>query len=201
MPTLLLQVFGLGFLLAGLGLGYWRWIKPHQDLSWQGRGLLYLVVLTLMGGFIGSPFWWLDRPQSFSWDLPPLASRMLASAGWAFVVVSFLALQRPTLRRLRLVLILLFVYLTPLAVVIVLFHLDRFDSTAPIIYAFFGIVFLMVASTTGYLLQQPQTIPDDARDRALSSRVVRRWLAIVAMICGLWGTGLFVTDRGPSTLI
>jgi len=202
MANLIFQVSGLVLLIIGLGVGYSRWIKPHQaSLNWQGNGLLLLVILTLMGGFIGSPFWWLDDSRSFSWDLPPLASRMLASAGWTFVVVSFLALQRPTFQRLRLVLILLFVYLTPLAVAIILFHLDRFDPTAPITYAFFVIVILMVTATTGYLLWQPRLIPDEARDQAPSSRVVRYWLATVAFICGLWGVALFVTDQGPSPLI
>jgi hypothetical protein len=103
--TLLFQIVGLSLLLAGLALGYGRWIKPHASvLDWQGKGLLLLVVLTLAGGFIGSPFWWMDEARSFSWDLPPLASRMLASAGWSFVVVCWLVLERPTDRRLRLVL-------------------------------------------------------------------------------------------------
>ena len=202
MANLIFQIAGLILLIAGLGGGYWRWIKPYQaSLTWQGKGLLLLVILTLMGGFIGSPFWWLDDSRSFSWDLPPLASRMLASAGWAFVVVCFLALQRPTFRRLRLVLILLLVYLLPLAVAIVLFHLDRFDPSAPITYAFFTIVILMVITTTGYLLWQPPVITDDARDQVPASQGVRYWLVIVAVICGLWGGALFVTDRGPSPLI
>ena len=82
--TLLFQIIGLALLLAGLAVGYGRWIKPHAAvLDWQGRGLLLLVVLTLAGGFIGSPFWWIDDARSFSWDLPPLASRMLASASFA----------------------------------------------------------------------------------------------------------------------
>ncbi len=131
--TLLFQIVGLSLLLAGLALGYGRWIKPHASvLDWQGKGLLLLVVLTLAGGFIGSPFWWMDEARSFSWDLPPLASRMLASAGWSFVVVCWLVLERPTDRRLRLVLLLLFVYLSPLALAAPLFHLDRFDPAAPI---------------------------------------------------------------------
>ncbi|MCL4836227.1 MAG: hypothetical protein KJZ86_27555, partial [Caldilineaceae bacterium] len=37
-------------------------------------------------------------------DLPPLASRILAAAGWSFAVVCLLVLERPTDRRLRLVL-------------------------------------------------------------------------------------------------
>ena len=202
MLNFMIQVFGLVLLLAGMGIGYLRWIKPHQaSLSWQGRGLLFLIVLTLMGGFIGSPFWWLDESRSFSWDLPPLASRMLASAGWSFVVVSFFALQRPTFKRLRLVLTLLFVYLTPLAVAIILFHLDRFDPAAPITYAFFAIVILMVTSTMWYLSRQPSIIPDEACDQVPSNRLVRYWLTTVAFICGLWGTALFVTDHGPSPFI
>jgi len=202
MIDLMVQLFGLGLLFVGLGVGYARWIKPHEaSLNWQGKGLLLLVVLTLMGGFIGSPVWWLDDPRGFSWDLPPLASRMLASAGWSFVAVCFFALERPTFSRLRLVLVMLFVYLAPLAVAIVLFHLDRFNPAAPITYAFFIIVIFMVTASLGYLLQQPIIIPDEPRDQAASSQWVSYWLITVAVICGLWGLALFATDQGPSTLI
>ncbi len=200
--SLLFQIVGLVLLLAGLGVGYRRWVKPHAStLDWQGKGLLLLVILALMGGFIGSPFWWIDDPRSFSWDLPPLASRMLASAGWAFVVVCFQVLERPTDRRLRLVLLLLFVYLSPLALAAPLFHLDRFDPAAPITYGFFAIVGLMTVSTLWYLLRQPRIFPDSAADLRQPARAVRGWLGIVAVVTALWGLALLITDSGPSPLV
>jgi len=200
--NLLLQIFGLLLLVIGIGFGYWRWIKPHEDsLDFHGKGLLLLVILMVMGGFIGSPFWWVDEARSFSWDLPLLASRMLAAAGYSFVVVGGIVLERPTYRRLRLPLILLFVYLVPLAIAAPLFHLDRFDWTAPIVYAFFGIVVLMVVATTWYLLRQPKIFMDEAKDLERPSPGVRAWMAIVAIITALWGLALVVTDSGPSTLI
>ena len=162
---LLIQIFGLLLLVVGIGFGYWRWIRPREDsLDFQGKGLLLLVILMVMGGLVGSPFWWMDEARSFSWDLPLLASRMLAAAGWSFVVVGVLVLEHPTYRRLRLVLLLLFVYLFPLAIAAPLFHLDRFDWTAPIVYAFFAIVAFMVIATIGYLLRQPRIFPDQAED-------------------------------------
>ena len=200
--TLLLQIFGLVLLALGIGFGYWRWIKPYKDtLDLQGKGLLFLVVLMVMGGLIGSPFWWMDEALSFSWDLPTLASRMLAAAGWSFAVIGILVLERPTYRRLRLVLILLFVYLIPLAIAAPLFHLDRFDPTAPITYAFFAIVVLMVASTIWYLLRQPDIFPDGPEDLAPPSTAMRSWLVLVAIITVLWGLALIFTDSGPSELI
>lgn len=200
--TLLLQIFGFTLLILGLGIGYWRWIKPHSNsLHHEEQGLLLLVVLTLMGGFIGSPFWWMDEVRSFSWDLPPLASRMLASAGWAFVVITFLVLERPTFKRLRLVLLLLAVYLTPLAIAAPLFHLGRFDWSAPITYAFFSIVALMVVGTFWYLLRQPRIFLDGPLDLEPPSRGIRLWLIGVALITGLWGLALVVTDNGPLSWI
>jgi hypothetical protein len=199
---LLLQSAGLVLLAGGLGVGYWRWIRPHAaSLDLQGKGLLLLILLTLMGGFIGSPFWWADAAWSFAWDVPPLASRMLASAGWSFCLVCVLALQRPSYRRVRLVLLLLFTYLTPLALAILLFHLDRFDPSAPITYAFFAIVGPMVAATLWYLLRQPGIIQDELRDAEPSSPLVRNWLALMAVVTALWGLALFATDNGPSALI
>jgi hypothetical protein len=78
--------------------------------------MLLLSVVTLVGGLLGSIGWWIDDPRSFSWDLPPLASRMLASAGWAFGVATLAALHRPVPRRTRLVMLMLAVYLAPLLV-------------------------------------------------------------------------------------
>ena len=200
--NLLLQIFGLVLLGLGLIVGYWRWIRPRREhLDRWGQGLFLLVILTLMGGFIGSPFWWADEPLSFSWDLPLLASRMLASEGFSFVVVCWLVLERPGDRRLRLVLLLLFIYLAPLAVAAPLFHLDRFDWAAPITYAFFGIVLTMVFSTLFFLLRQPKASADSPADLAQPSGLTQRWMALVALITGLWGLALFATDAGPSDLI
>jgi hypothetical protein len=182
--------------------GYHLWIRPHHaTLTRSGRGLLFLLVATLMGGFIGSPFWWTDQPWSFAWNLPPLASRMLAAAGWAFFAVTLLALHRPTYRRLRLMVLLIFVYLAPLGIAVLIYHLDRFDFGAPITYAFFAIAISMAVAATFYLLRQPQIIAEENRDRRRATVVVQVWLLIVAVICALWGIALFVTDNGPSELI
>jgi len=200
--TLLIQIFGLFLLLVCIGFGYWRWIKPRKDdLDVQGKGLLFLVILMVMGGFVGSPFWWLNEARSFSWALPALASRMLAAAGWSFVVVGVIVLERPTYRRLHLILILLFIYLTPLAIAAPLFHWDRFDPTAAITYAFFAIVLLMVVGTIWYLFRQPDIFPDTATDLEPPTTAVRAWLAIVAAITALWGIALMITDSGPTDLI
>jgi hypothetical protein len=202
MQDLFLQAVGLGLLVGGVWWGHRRWIEPREHgLDFQGRGLLLLLVLTLMGGLIGGPFWWLDAPQSFVWDLPPLAGRMLASAGWSFSVVSILALERPARRRVRLVLLLLAVYLAPLAAAIVLFHLDRFDFSAPITYGFFLIAVSMLAVTLWYLFRPPVVAADALPDARPSHSLVRGWLGIVAVLTGVWGLALFVADSGPAPFV
>src|SRR5262245_55611330 len=125
--SLLPQLAGLALLLAGVWLCYRRWVLPRAGLDIQSRGLLVLLILTLIGGAVGGPVWWADAPWAFSWDLPPLAGRMLAAAGWTFAVICFLALERPSPGRLRLLVWLLAIYLLPLVAAILLFHLDRFD--------------------------------------------------------------------------
>ncbi len=201
MLDLISQIVALIILVSGVAWGYRRWIKPRAHLPLATQGFLGLIVLTLMGGFIGSPFWWFDIPQSFSWDLPPLAARMLAAAGWSFAVVCFLALERPTVRRLRLVLLLLCVYLGPLVVVILFFHLNRFDWAAPITYGFFAIAGGMTVATLWYLVRQPVVVPDDARDTAPAIFGVRLWVGALALVLAVWGMALFVTDAGPLKLI
>lgn len=198
MFDLFLQILGLAALLAGIYIGYRRWIMPRIEiLSMQGRGLLLLLILTMMGGFIGSVGWWVDDPRTFSWDIPPLAGRMLASAGWAFGVSCLMALNRPTYKRVRLILWMLFVYLVPLAGAIILFHLDYFDPRAPIVYAFFILVITMVVAASWYLNRQPEILPQDDQADSSSSGLVRSWFTLIVLITGFWGTALFITDSGP----
>jgi hypothetical protein len=200
--AIFIQVIGLLLLIGGMWFGYWQWIRPHNAvLTTAGLGLLILVDATMMGGLIGSPFWWTDQLWSFSWDLPPLASRMLGAAGLSFFAVSLMALRRPVYRRLRLILILLVIYLAPLVVVILLFHLNRFDFKAPITYGFFAIAAPMTVAALWYLFRQPVILSDEARDSFPASVVIQFWLWVVAFITGLWGLALFVTDNGPTALI
>lgn len=201
MFVIVAQVLALGVLLTAMWAGYRRWVVPRSTaLDRQSRGLLLLVILTFMGGVIGGSFWWFDVPGSFSWDLPPLASRMLAAAGFSFGVVTLLVLEQPTPRRLRLALVLLAVYLLPLLIVAPLFHRDRFDPGAPITYAFFMIVALMSAATVWFLLRPPALLAtiDDA---APSTPATRAWLGLCAAITAAWGVALFATDNGPSPFL
>jgi hypothetical protein len=86
MPRLVSQVFAAILLGSVMWLAYRKFVKPYAaSLDFQQRGAVLLILLALAGGFVGSPFWWLDEPRSFAWDLPPLAGRMLASAGLIWV--------------------------------------------------------------------------------------------------------------------
>jgi hypothetical protein len=133
--------------------------------------------------------------------LPPLASRMLASVGWAFGVVTLAALHRPVSRRTRLVMLMLAVYLTPLLVTAPLFHLDRFDPAAPITYVFFALVLTMTVATLWYLFEEPVIVPDEPPDSLAPTALLSGWLGLVAAVTASWGLALFVTDNGPSGLI
>jgi hypothetical protein len=70
MGGLLVQFLGLFALLGIAAWGYRHWISPRQ-VGIQGKGMLLLCVVTLVGGLLGSTGWWIDDPRSFSWDLPP----------------------------------------------------------------------------------------------------------------------------------
>src|SRR5215208_447022 len=163
--------------------------------------MVLLSVVTFVGGLLGSTGWWIDDPRSFSWDLPPLASRMLASAGWPFGGVTLAALHRPVPRRTRLLMLMLAVYLTPLLVTAPLFHLDRFDPAAPITYVFFALVLTMTVAALWYLFKQPVIVPNEPADSLAPTALVGRWLGLVAAVIASWGLALFVTDNGPSGLI
>ena len=200
MGGLLVQFLGLFALLGIAAWGYRHWISPRQ-VGIQGKGMLLLCVVTLVGVLLGSTGWWIDDPRSFSWDLPPLAGRMLASAGWAFGVATLAALHRPVPHRMRLVMLMLAAYLAPLLLTVPLFHLDRFDPAAPITYAFFALVLTMTVAALWYLFEQPIIVPNEPADLLVPSTLVGIWLGLVAAVCVLWGLALFVTDNGPSGLI
>jgi hypothetical protein len=189
-------------LLACEWWGYRRWIKPHETAAnRQAKAMLMLIILTLAGGFIGPFSWWADIPNSFAWDPPPLASRMLATAGWCFAFVAYLCLSRPTWRRVRLTLLMLAIYLAPLAIALVLFHLDRLNFAAPITYPFFAVVALLTGGSIWFLIRQPTVIPDTLEDLAPAGRFTQAWLSVVAVVTGVWSLALAATDNGPSPLI
>lgn len=195
MLDLVLQLIGLALLLGGVSWGYEQWVRPQTHLPLAGRGLLFLVVLTGMGGLLGSPFWWLDRRQSFAWDLPPLAGRMLASAALSFAVASWLVIQRPSYDRVRLFLWLLVSYLVPLVVAIFALHLGRFDFADPITYAFLLIAAGMSVAAVAYLVWQPKLLADEP-PAVPTPPLVQVWLAAVAPFAILWGIALCATDAG-----
>lgn len=190
----------MGVLVLCEWLAYRRWVVPLGDRATLPiRATVFILTLTLAGGFIGAFSWWADIPGSFAWDVPPLATRMLASAGWAFAFASWSALDRPTAGRIRLAMAMLVVYLAPLAVALVAFHLDRLDFGAPITYPFFGVIALLVVVPAWLLVQTPRPAirRDEPVDRQRPSPVLRAWLAVVAVVTLLWSAALFVTDSGP----
>jgi hypothetical protein len=65
MGGLLVQFLGLFALLGLAALGYRHWISNRQ-VGIQGKGMLLLSVVTLVGGLLGSIGWWIDDPRSFS---------------------------------------------------------------------------------------------------------------------------------------
>jgi len=195
-----MQSIPLVLLIIGMVLGKRRWINPHiHNAKPEQVGFIMLVILTFLGGLIGSPFWWLDVQISFSWDLPPLAARMLGAAGFSFALAAYLALERPTTQRLRQISYMLFVYLTPLAIAIFLFHLDRFDFKAPITYAFFALVAGMIIANLFFLMNRTPGLI--ASELVSISPIEKAWLITVAIITGLWGLALFITDNGASDFI
>jgi hypothetical protein len=200
---IMLNLLGAFLLFGSLTLGYLLWIRPIAGhLDFRAKGLLLLVILTLAGAFFGSIPWWFDVDESFSWNLPPLASRMLAAAAWAFVAACLFVLYRPTQERLRLILLMLAVYLAPLVLAIMLFHIDRFDFSQVITWGFFLIAGTMSVAALSYLVATPTIERGETRSESPSmSSFVGGWFLVVALLAGLWGSALFVADDGFSPRI
>ena len=198
MDDLNLQLLVLFTLLLCIAGGYRIWIQPRKP-KFAGKLLLLVMIATMCGGILGSIAWWIDDPRGFAWDLEPLAARMLAGAGWAFGIATFAALQRPTVHRIRLVLWMLVVYLLPLTVAIVAFHLAVFDFSQPISYAFFVTVLALLLPTLGFLVRQPEIDGHDLGDTVMNpkARYTDTWLRLLLIVIGLWGLALFLAPNGP----
>jgi hypothetical protein len=192
----LIQVAGL-LLLCGLVFGGWlRWINPYEaTLDTQQKGLLVLVILTIAGGAGGGVFWWMVSPISFSWQLPPLAFRMLGAAGFAFAITGLHVMHRRRASLIRDYIILLAVYLVPLVGAILLFHLDRFNWHAPITYAFFIVAGGMAAAAVWFIACRTMP-PFDESPNPVPSTLVRSYLFLVMVIFGAWGLTLFIFPSG-----
>lgn len=183
-------------LLACLAAGFRYWGSRDLGLAGPGWAAKFVLISTTIGGLLGAPFWWLDLPPSFAWDLPPVASRMLAAAAFAFGVTGLMMLQRPSPARTRLYLILIVTYLVPLAVVAVLFHLDRFDFTVPVTYGFFSVVIIL---SIGALLALSR--PAGAATPDPPSASVAVWLYVGGILLGLWGIALFLVPTTAFPLV
>ncbi len=196
-----LQLVGLGLLFAGVAAVWIYNARRGVDLSKAGQKLyLLLAAFTIVGGFVGSTAWWIDHPASFAWDLPALASRLLAAAALAFGVAGFTVLLAPTRAHARYHALMIAIYLAPLAIMIVLVHLDRFNLSAPITTAFFAIVVPMVLASL-WLLAFPVGLVAGPADDGTPPMAVVSLLRTVAVVFGVWGVALFVTDTGPSALV
>jgi hypothetical protein len=202
MFVILIQALVLILLLGGVAWGYRRLVRPLEaSLDRRSKHLLALIVLTGVGGLLGSLFWWADDPRSFAWDLPPLASRLLAAAGCSFAAGCLLALRSLSPQQLRLALILLVTYLAPLVLAIFVSHLDRFDFATPLTYAFFLIAGGMAVAALWYLIRPPAIIRGTDEHAAPASILLRVWFILIAAVTAPWGAALFIADSGPMPLI
>ena len=156
---------------------------------------LVLVILTIAGGAGGGVFWWMASPISFSWQLPPLAFRMLGAAGFAFAITGLYVMHRRRASLIRDYIILLAVYLVPLVGAILLFHLDRFNWHAPITYAFFIVAGGMAAAAVWFIACRTMP-PFDESPKPVPSTLVRSYLFLVMVIFGAWGLTLFISPSG-----
>jgi hypothetical protein len=177
-------------LLAAMAAAFARWGREPGE----GRGSpvgRFVLIATAVGGLIGAPFWWLDLPPSFAWDLPPLASRMLGVAALAFGVTGIAVLEHPSAARERLFYMLILAYLVPLALAAVTLHLDRFDFARPVTYGFFAVVIVLCVGSALELSRGKDAGPV----QCAPGGTVRGWLLVAGVALAVWGAALFATPH------
>lgn len=203
LPDLAVQIGFACLLLVATAFASARFGRRAGPLDVSGWATIVLLALTLCGGGIGALGWIADDRRSFSWDLPPLASRMLAGAGLAFALIAYLALRQPTWERVSLVLLALAAYLVPIGAAALLAHRERFDWHAPITYAFFLIVVAMCLASIGQLASPSPTLVRRVApgEGTAPPAIVRGVLALTLVVLLPWSIALFVTDDGPTRLV
>ena len=154
----------------------------------------WLIMSTTVGGFLGAPFWWFDLPASFAWDLPPLASRMLAAASLAFGLTGFFVLRRPAENLCRFYNTLIAVYLVPLTMAAVLFDRERFDFSLPVTYGFFAIVVVLSTGSVSALFPPMDSMRATEVVEPPSSAFRTGFAFLAAAFC-VWGIALFVVPE------
>jgi hypothetical protein len=183
-------------LLAAMATAFARWGREPGE----GRGSpvgRFVLIATAVGGLIGAPFWWLDLPPSFAWDLPPLASHMLGVAALAFGVTGIAVLEHSSAARERLFYMLILAYLVPLALAAVILHLDRFDFARPVTYGFFAVVIVLCVGSALELSRGKDAGPV----QFAPGGTVRRWLIVAGVALAVWGAALFLVPTAPYPLV
>lgn len=196
-----LQILVFALSVLGWMLGYWRWVRPWRKHGVQSQAMLAMIAIVCLGGFWGAFFWWFPQTGIFGWKLPLLASRMLSGAGWAFALVAFTALRTPRAATVRFALVWLAVYLWPLAIAAPALHLDRFDFSQVIVYAFFIVVIGLSVGATWFLVRQPWPLADNSDQAKPVDGATAAWFGLVAIVMAAWSLALFVTDQGPSPAV
>ena len=185
-------LIGAALFLAALALGLRRWWPRLEPLPPAAR---FTLIVTTLGGLIGAPFWWLDLEPAFAWDLPPLASRLLGAAAVAFGLAGLFVIRRPSPARARAHALLTAVYLAPLALVLLVRHLDRLDFAAPITWAFLLVV---AGLTTSALASLAAPVPGVRRPARGGEGL---WLLLAGLALILWGGALFAVPAAPLRLV
>ena len=181
-----LQVFGIAFLVLLVALGE-RWMQRRLVMTGALRQARLLALVAGFGGLIGATAWGQNLPYAFAWALPLVAARFLAVAAVAFGTVALRAAWIGAAGHLRLVAVMLLAYLGPLAVAVIMLHLDRFNPAFPVTYVFFAIAVGMVGAALLILIRLPYD------ERGLSSGQ----LGWIGNLAGLWGLVLFLWPAGP----
>ena len=190
MPEIVVQVIGMAVLVLGMVLGEGV-LQRRMPLAGAARQARVLALMAGVGGLVGATAWGQNLPYAFAWALPPVAAWFLAVAAVAFGVTALRAAWIGSVGHLRMIAVLLVVYLGPLAVAVVVLHLDRFDPLVPSTYVFFAIVLGMVIAAILTLLRLPDEV------RGLTSGM----LGLIGLLAGLWGLVLFIWPAGPWPLI
>jgi hypothetical protein len=138
----------------------------------------FLTVALLTGGLIGGITNFLLLPGFWTWEMPPLAYRFLASAAAAYVVGAAITLTRPRWAESELLMVTVIVY-GILLVGAVLLQPTLIDWSSGITWAFVSIVGPALLISIGYIWAM--------RDRASSETTQRLGaaLGIYLLVVGL----------------
>ena len=186
-----LALFLVTLILARAQFG----LRVGRPMTRRERSEAMVAAAVFAGGLWGAPAWWFGAEGSFPIALDPQTGRFLAAAAAVFALAALITLIRPTRQRMRYLMMMLLLYLGPLAAALIVWHREALDWSEPAAWGFaLAMVLLIPGALLGLLLPAGLCKAVDVRPPSRGARMI---LGLAGLGAWAWGLGLYILPAGP----